>query len=215
MSTCTRPASTASSATTVVPWSITSERWNLAEEGLDDIHLDLAFEYENLEAFDLAIDSLQQALEMNPENEAVLYELAYCYDLADAHQSAVSLLPGVHQRAPLFLRGVVQPGQCAWPAWIAWRRASRPWTTAWPSRNASPRPISARRGTCSSKGNFQEAIDCYQETIAIDGPQAITFSYIGECYEKMERLRAGADPLRPGHWHWTRTGWMPGSVVAW
>jgi tetratricopeptide (TPR) repeat protein len=37
-------------------------------------------------------------------------------------------------------------------------------------------------------GRFQEAIDNYQEALRIDGPQAVTFSYIGECYEKMERL---------------------------
>ncbi|MBK6883061.1 MAG: tetratricopeptide repeat protein [Flavobacteriales bacterium] len=43
-----------------------------------------------MEAFDLAIDSLKRALEINPENEAVLYELAYCFDLADAHQAAIS-----------------------------------------------------------------------------------------------------------------------------
>ena len=63
---------------------------DLAEEGKDDILLDLAFEYENLEAFDQAIDHLKQALDINPENEAVLYELAYCYDLANAHQAAVA-----------------------------------------------------------------------------------------------------------------------------
>src|SRR5690606_23796041 len=35
---------------------------------------------------------------------------------------------------------------------------------------------------------YEEAIACYEETLAFDGPQAITFSFIGECYEKMERL---------------------------
>jgi tetratricopeptide (TPR) repeat protein len=34
---------------------------------------------------------------------------------------------------------------------------------------------------------FEEAIGCYEETLAFDGPQAITFSFIGECHEKMER----------------------------
>ncbi len=34
---------------------------------------------------------------------------------------------------------------------------------------------------------YEEAITCYEETLAFDGPQAITFSFIGECYEKMEK----------------------------
>jgi tetratricopeptide (TPR) repeat protein len=36
-------------------------------------------------------------------------------------------------------------------------------------------------------GRYSEAIECYEETLQHDGPQAVTFSYIGECYEKMER----------------------------
>ena len=35
-------------------------------------------------------------------------------------------------------------------------------------------------------GRYAEAVECYRETLAFDGPQAITFSYIGECFEKME-----------------------------
>ena len=62
----------------------------LADEGLDDIYLDLAFEYENCDRFEDAIACLKKALEFNPENEAVLYEMAYCYDLADANSPAIS-----------------------------------------------------------------------------------------------------------------------------
>jgi tetratricopeptide (TPR) repeat protein len=36
-------------------------------------------------------------------------------------------------------------------------------------------------------GDYENAIACYEETLVFDGPQAITFSFIGECYEKMER----------------------------
>ena len=29
---------------------------------------------------------------------------------------------------------------------------------------------------------YEEAIVCYEETLAFDGPQPITYSFIGECY---------------------------------
>lgn len=157
----------------------------LAEEGLDDIHLDLAFEYENLEAFDLAIESLQQALEMNPENEAVLYELAYCYDLADGHQAAVS-----------FFRNFTNEHPYSFVAWYnlgnALARLDRldesiealDYCLAIEERFTSAHFSKARN--LLVQGKFQEAIDCYQETVEFDGAQAITFSYIGECYEKMD-----------------------------
>ncbi|HQW06652.1 MAG TPA: tetratricopeptide repeat protein [Flavobacteriales bacterium] len=158
----------------------------LAEEGLDDIHLDLAFEYENLEAFDLAIDSLKRALEINPENEAVLYELAYCFDLADAHQAAIS-----------YFRQFTNEHPYAFVAWYNLGNALSHMERLDDSIEALDYCLAIEERFTSAyfskarnllvQGKFQEAIDCYQETIAFDGAQAITFSYVGECYEKMER----------------------------
>ncbi|MBK7946410.1 MAG: tetratricopeptide repeat protein [Flavobacteriales bacterium] len=37
------------------------------------------------------------------------------------------------------------------------------------------------------KGDYGGAVTCYEEALAIEGPQAVIFSYIGECFEKMER----------------------------
>ncbi|MBL7951064.1 MAG: DUF3808 domain-containing protein [Flavobacteriales bacterium] len=159
---------------------------DLAEEGLDDIHLDLAFEYENLEAYDLAIDSLKSALLINTENEAVLYELAYCYDVSDAHQAAVS-----------FFRQFTNDNPYSFVSWYnlgnALARLERleesiealDYCLAIEERFTSAYFSKARN--LLVLGRFQEAIDCYQETINFDGAQAITFSYIGECYEKMEQ----------------------------
>ncbi len=158
----------------------------LAEEGLDDIHLDLAFEYENLEAYDLAIASLKSALEINPENEAVLYELAYCYDLSDAHQMAVS-----------FFRQFTNEHPYSFVSWYNLGNALARLERFDESIEALDLCLAIEERFTSAyfskarnllvQGNFQEAIDCYQETINFDGAQAITFSYIGECYEKMER----------------------------
>jgi tetratricopeptide (TPR) repeat protein len=160
---------------------------DLAEEGLDDIHLDLAFEYENLENYDLAIDSLKHALGINPENEAVLYELAYCFDVSDAHQASVS-----------YFRQFTNDNPYAFVAWYnlgnALARLERldesiealDFCLAIEERFTSAYFSKAR--DLLILGRFQEAIDCYQETINFDGAQAITFSYIGECYEKMERF---------------------------
>lgn len=158
----------------------------LAEEGLDDIHLDMAFEYENLEAYELAIDCLKHALDINPENEAVLYELAYCFDVSDGHQSAVS-----------FFRQFTNEHPYSFVSWYnlgnALARLDRldesiealDYCLAIEDRFTSAYFSKARN--LLVLGRFQEAIDCYQETIQFDGPQAITFSYIGECFEKMEQ----------------------------
>ena len=72
----------------------------LAEEGLDEINLDLAFEHENLEECPEAIACLQAALEYNSENEAVLYELAYCYDLAGNDVGCIALFTAFTDEHP-------------------------------------------------------------------------------------------------------------------
>ncbi|MCB0763484.1 MAG: tetratricopeptide repeat protein [Flavobacteriales bacterium] len=158
----------------------------LAEEGIDDIYLDLAFEHENMEAFDLAIDCLKKALEINPENEAVLYELAYCFDLADKHQVAVS-----------YFREFTDEHPYAFVAWYNLGNALARIERFAESNEALDLCIAIDERFTSAYfskarnllqlGELQAAVDCYSETLAYDGPQAVTFSYIGECFEKMER----------------------------
>lgn len=159
----------------------------LAEEGLDDIHLDLAFEYENLEAYDQAIECLKSALELNPENEAVLYELAYCYDLSDDHKAAVEFFREFTDRHPY-----------AFVAWYNLGNGLARLEKLDESNEALDLCIAIDEKFTSAyfskarnllqQGDYEQAIECYRETIEHDGPQAITFSYIGECFEKMERL---------------------------
>lgn len=159
----------------------------LADEGKDDILLDLAFEYENLEAFDQAIEHLKQALEINPENEAVLYELAYCFDLADAPQASVA-----------FFKRFTNDHPYSFVSWFNLGNALARLERLDESNEALDLCLAIDDKFSSAyfskarnllfMGEYQRAIDCYQESLSNDGPQAITFSYIGECYEKMERF---------------------------
>ena len=159
---------------------------DLADEGTDDILLDLAFEYENLEAWEQAMDCLKRALDINPENEAVLYELAYVMDVMDAHQAAVAYFKRFTNEYPY-----------SFVAWFNLGNALSRLERFEESNEALDLCLAIDEKFSSAYfskarnllllGQYQQAIDCYQETLANDGPQAITFSYIGECYEKMER----------------------------
>ncbi|MBX2980863.1 MAG: tetratricopeptide repeat protein [Flavobacteriales bacterium] len=158
----------------------------LAEEGLDDIHLDLAFEYENLEDFDKAIENLKRALEINPENEAVLYELAYCYELNDAHQASAN-----------YFRAFTDEHPYSFVAWYNLGNALARLERLDESIEALDLCIAIEERFTSAyfskarnlvvQGDFEAAVTCYRETIEHDGPQPVTFSYIGECLEKLER----------------------------
>ncbi len=159
----------------------------LAEDGLDDILLDLAFEHENTGAHDEAIACLKRALGINPENEAVLYELAYCYDLQDAHEAAAT-----------FFRGFTDDHPYSFVGWYNLGNALARLDRLEESNEALDLCMTIEEEFTSAyfskarnllvQGDHQGAVELYQETIAHDGPQAVTFSYIGECYEKMERF---------------------------
>lgn len=159
----------------------------LAEDGLDDILLDLAFEHENTESYDDAIECLKRALVINPENEAVLYELAYCYELTDAFQAAEN-----------YFRSFTDDHPYSFVGWYNLGNALARLERYDESNEALDLCITIEEGFTSAyftkarnlllQGNYMGAVELYQETIAHDGPQAVTFSYIGECYEKMERF---------------------------
>lgn len=159
----------------------------LAEEGLDDIYLDLAFEHENLEEYDEAVACLKSALELNPENEAVLYELAYCYDLANADEACITFFRKFTDEHPYSGVSWYNLGN-VYSKLERFEESNQALDLAIviDERFSSAYFSKARNLLILSR--YEEAIHCYEETIAFDGPQAITFSFIGECYEKMERL---------------------------
>jgi len=159
----------------------------LAEEGMDEIHLDLAFEYENLEDFEAAIECLKNALELNPENEAVLFELAYCYDLAGADEACISFFRQFTNEQPYSSVAWYNLGNVyAKLEQFEESNQALDLAIAIDERFSSAYFSKARNLLILSR--FEEAIACYEETLVFDGPQAITYSFIGECYEKMERL---------------------------
>ncbi len=158
----------------------------LAEEGLDDIYLDLAFEHENLEEYDEAISCLKKAADINPENEAVLHELAYCFDLAGADDASVAYFKQFTNDQPYSA-----------VAWYSLGNVLSKLERMDESNEALDLALAiderftsayfSRARNMLIAGDYENAIACYEETLVFDGPQAITFSFIGECYEKMER----------------------------
>jgi tetratricopeptide (TPR) repeat protein len=159
---------------------------DLAEEGLDEIHLDLAFEYENLEEYGEAITCLKHALELNPENEAVLYELAYCYDLAEADEACITFFRHFTDEYPYSSVSWYNLGN-VYAKLERYEESNEALDLALAIDERFSSAWFSKARNLLIAGRFQDAIHCYEETLVFDGPQAITYSFIGECYEKMER----------------------------
>ena len=59
-------------------------------DNVEDIFTNIAFEYENLGDYAKAIEYLKKALDLNIENEAVIYELSFCYELSNSTSESIS-----------------------------------------------------------------------------------------------------------------------------
>jgi tetratricopeptide (TPR) repeat protein len=59
------------------------------DEDLDEIHTSIAFEYQNLRDYKKAAEHLKKAIRINKENESLLYEIGYCYEMGQMSEDAI------------------------------------------------------------------------------------------------------------------------------
>ena len=64
-----------------------------------DIYMSMAFEFENLDEYNLAIKYLKKVIDLNCENETAIYELGFCFEIQDTCEEARRA-----DRAPAFGR---------------------------------------------------------------------------------------------------------------
>jgi tetratricopeptide (TPR) repeat protein len=61
----------------------------LDEEEKEEVLLDIAFEFQNLRQFDLALKYLQESLAISPLNETAMFEIGLCYSELDRDDEAI------------------------------------------------------------------------------------------------------------------------------
>lgn len=149
-----------------------------------NIYINIAFEHENLNQFDKAIDILKKLLHENPENETVIYELAFCYNLKNDNESSIT-----------FFTQFLDENPYSFAAWynlgIAYNRAelyekaidAYDFTIAIKGDFASA--YFNKANSYALLGEYKKAIAIYKETFLYEEPDAATYYYIGECYEKL------------------------------
>lgn len=154
------------------------------EEYAEEISLEIALEYENMDRFDKAIETLQEALNKNPDNETLLYELAYCFEAIDKYQECIGYYQSFIDRHPF-----------SFPAWYNLGNAYQ-------KMEKLPEAIEAYDYCLAIQSDFTPAYynkahalfkqEKYHETIQVleesyqaEPPQAPVYCHIGECFEKL------------------------------
>jgi len=158
----------------------------LAEpEEKDEIFLDLSAEFQNMGAFDQAIKTLKKAIEINPENEPAVHELAYCFDLTNDTVSAIKCYKDYLDIKPYSFTTWYNLGN-------AYSKAEQYDEALWAydyctiiSEDFSSAFFNMGNIYLVIE-NFEKAIENFEKCIELDGEDALALDYIAEAYEHME-----------------------------
>ena len=156
------------------------------DEDLDEIHTSIAFEYQNLRDYKKAAEHLKKAIRLNAENESLLYEIGYCYEMGLMSEEAISFFTQELDKRPYSL--------------VAWYNLGIAYSTVELYEKAIDAfdysiaidptftPAFFSKAQCYEQMEmFLEAINIYKQTFDLEKPDAMTNYYIGDCYASMEK----------------------------
>lgn len=158
-----------------------------SNEYQDELYMEIALEYENMERFDKAQEILIEAVTKRPENEIFLYELAYCFDMNNRTAESIEYYLNFIEKYPY-----------SFPAWYNLANAYQKASLSEKAIEAYDFSIAIQQDftpayynkahTLFKMDRFQEAIAVFEETYHYEPPQAPVYCHIGECFEKMNQL---------------------------
>lgn len=155
------------------------------KEDRDEIYLDIAMEYENLNDYESAINVLKQAIKYNPKNEGAIYEIAFCYDQIGDYEKATECYADFIDENPYSFTAWYNLGN-AYSKIENWEKAV--WAYDYCliiNESFSPAYFNLGNAYLSME-KYQLSINNFEECMRIDGEDGLALCYIGECYEQLE-----------------------------
>lgn len=161
---------------------------NNVKENLDLIYNDIAWEYESLKDYDNALRYLILALELNPEEDTLLFEIAYFYEELGKQEECITFYNKFLDENPYSYNGWYNLG-IVYNERKEYKKAVFAFEYATLIKEDF---ASAHFNKGNAHYNLKEyglALESYYKTFEHEDNQAITFCYIGECYEKLENFK--------------------------
>ena len=157
----------------------------LANDDADEIYLTIALEFSKNDKYEDSIFYLKKAVEINPENEIALFELAFCYDVSKQLEDGITFFTDFTDKNPYSAVGWFNLG-------ITYSRL-RKYEDAIHSYDYSLAITDGFEPAMINKANayanlekYDEAISMFQESLKVNGDDSFAYYYIAECYEKKE-----------------------------
>jgi tetratricopeptide (TPR) repeat protein len=156
-----------------------------ARDDRDELLSEIAFEYENIGNFELALKYFKLALEENPENESVIYELSFCFEIVDKLEESVGYFSAFIDRNPYSAIAWFSLG-VAYNSAELYEKAVQAFDYALAIDDTFAAAYFNKANALANIGFYHQAIAAYKETFRCETPEAVTHYYIGECYERLE-----------------------------
>ncbi len=158
---------------------------NATPENKEEIYLDLAFEQEMVEDYAGAISSLKQSLEINPNHEASLFELGYCFDMAQELENGAIYFTRYLDQNPYSFVGWYNLALCYEKLGL-FETAIETVGYAIAIKPDFANAYILKGNMYTSCEMDHSAISAYQESVEYDALNPLVFAAIGECHERLE-----------------------------
>ena len=159
---------------------------NFSDDKVDVWSL-LGMEYLYLDDFDNARLNFAKCIEVDFEDYSALYNVVYCFDMQEKHESAIKFLKSYIDKNPF----------CE----VAWHQLGRQYFTLNNYKEALTSFDYAvlidesfiggyleKAKTLEELAQYEKAIENYLITLELDDPTAFVYLRIGECYEKLTKV---------------------------
>ncbi len=157
------------------------------KEDRDEVYLDLAMEYENLNDMRAALKVLEEAIANNPKNESAIYEIAYCYDQLGEYERSIQCYSDFIDENPYSFTAWYNLGN-------AYLKMDNYEKAIWAYDyciliNDEFGPVYFNLGNAYlSINKFTKSIESFHRCIELDGDDPVALCYIGECHEQLKEL---------------------------
>lgn len=177
-------------------------------EDRDEIYLDLAMEYQNINDYKGALKVLNDAIKYNPKNEGAIYEIAYCYDQLGDYEQAIKCYSDFIDENPYSFTAWYNLGN-------AFSKSEDFEKAVWAYDycvliNEDFGPVYFNLGNAYlSMDKYQLSIDCFNKCMELDGEDPVALCFIGEAHEQLGELSLAKEyykqslelaPLLPDAW---------------
>jgi tetratricopeptide (TPR) repeat protein len=156
-------------------------------ENQEEIFLDLAFEQELVDDYQGAIQSLKQSLEINPAHEASLFELGYCYDMAEELENGVEFFNTYLDAHPYSFVGWYNLALC-YEKLTFFEMAIKAVDYCLAIKEDFTNAHILRGNLYTSCDQDVQAIEAYTESLLFDPQNPMVYAAIGECYERLNDM---------------------------